>query len=127
WAIVRRPYLNAFQYRLALLQAEQACLLAHDRKEYRVGLGAALYRTRRYREAIETLGRADRLDKGSPGLPAFLGMAHHQLGKHEQARTDLARLREILDRPRGREDAEALGLVDEAQTLIVPKRVTTER
>jgi hypothetical protein len=127
WAVVRRPYLNAFQYRFALLQAEQACLLAGDRQGYRNGLGAALYRARRYREAIETLGRADRLGKGSPVVLAFLAMAHHQLGQHEQARADFARLREILDRPLGREDAETLGLVDEARTLIVPKTVTTER
>jgi tetratricopeptide (TPR) repeat protein len=55
WAIVRQPYLNVFQYRFALLQAEQACRLAPDRQEYRLCLGAALYRAGRYQEAIETL------------------------------------------------------------------------
>jgi hypothetical protein len=64
WALVRQPYLNAFQYRFALLQAEHACRLAPDRQGYRMGLGAALYRTGRYREAIETLGNADRLPPG---------------------------------------------------------------
>src|SRR5262249_26473627 len=62
WALVRQPYLNAFQYRFALLQAEHACRLAPDRQEYRIGKGAALYRAGRCREAIETLERADRLD-----------------------------------------------------------------
>ena len=32
WALVRRPYLNSFQYRFGLLQAEQACRLAPDGK-----------------------------------------------------------------------------------------------
>ena len=42
--LVRQPYLNAFQYRFALLQAEHACRLAPDRQEYRTGLGAARLR-----------------------------------------------------------------------------------
>ena len=66
WAIVRQPYLNAVQYRFALFQAEHACRLAPNREGFRDGLGAALYRAGRYREAIETLGKANRLDKGSP-------------------------------------------------------------
>jgi hypothetical protein len=127
WAIVRRPYLNAFQYRFALLQAEHACRLDPDRENYRLGLGAARYRAGRYREAVETLGTADRLDKGSPAVLAFLAMAHHQLGQPEKARTALARLRQGLDQPRGTEDAETLGLVHEAEALIAPRAATTER
>jgi cytochrome c-type biogenesis protein CcmH/NrfG len=127
WALVRQPYLNTFQYRFALLQAEHACRLAPDRQEYRIGLGAALYRAGRYREAIETLGKADRPDQSSPAVLAFLAMAHHHLGQHDQARADLARLREILDQPRGTKDAETLGLVHEAQALIAPQAAMTER
>jgi hypothetical protein len=55
WAVVRRPYLNAFQYRVALLQAQRACRLAPDRGSYRIALAAALFRTRRYREALDTM------------------------------------------------------------------------
>lgn len=127
WALVRRPYLNVFQYRFALLQAEHAWRLARDRQEYRTGLGAARYRAGRYREAIETLGKADRLDKSSPAALAFLAMAHHQLGQEEQARAVLARLRQILDQPRGTKDAETLDLVHEAQALLGPAATTTER
>jgi eukaryotic-like serine/threonine-protein kinase len=118
WALVRQPYLNAIQYRFALLQAAHVCRLAPDRQEYRIGLGAALYRAGQYREAIETLERADRLDPGAPAVMAFLAMAHHQLGEREQAQTDLARLREILDQPHWAKDAETLDLVHEAQALI---------
>jgi tetratricopeptide (TPR) repeat protein len=127
WALVRQPYLNAIQYRFALLQAEHACRLAPDRQAYRTGLGAALYRGGRYQEAIDTLGAADQPDRSSPAAPAFLAMAHHQLGQREQARAAFARLREILDQPRGTKDPETLDLVHEAQALITPQAATTEQ
>jgi tetratricopeptide (TPR) repeat protein len=127
WALVRQPYLNTFQYRFALLQAEQACRLAPDRARYRLGLGAALYRAGRYREAIKNLEGADRLDHGCSEALAFLAMAHHRLGEQEQARAVLARLIEIIDQPRGPKDVETLDLVHEAQALIAPPKATTER
>jgi tetratricopeptide (TPR) repeat protein len=127
WAVVRRPYLNVFQYGVALLQAEQACRLLPDKGKYVTILGAAYYRAGRYREAIETLGRADRLDKGSPAALAFLAMAHHQFGQREQARAGLARLRELLDQPRWAKDAETLDLMHEVQEFIAPPAATTER
>jgi eukaryotic-like serine/threonine-protein kinase len=127
WDLVRQPYLNAFQYRFALLQAEHACRLASDRHEYRIGLGAALYRAGRNREAIETLGTADRADKGPPAALAFRALAHHRLGQHEQARAELALLREIMARSRGSKEAETLDLMREAQALITPPRATIER
>ena len=119
--------MNAFQYRFALLQAEHACHLARDRQDYHLGLGAAQYRFGRYLEAIETLGKANRLDKGSPVIPAFLAMAHHRLAQQEQARADLARLRELFDQPRWAKDTEALDLMHEAQALIAPQVATTAR
>jgi dipeptidyl aminopeptidase/acylaminoacyl peptidase len=127
WALARRPYLNAFQYRFALLQAEHACRLAPDRQAYRTGLGAALYRAGRYREAIETLGKADRPDQGAPAALAFLVMAHHRLGQYEQARAVLAHLRELVDQPRWAKDAETLDLMHEAQALIGSQVATTGR
>src|SRR5262249_29809937 len=72
-------------------------------------------------------GGADRLDKGSPNVLAFLAMAHHRLGRAEQGRAALARLREILDRPPWAQDAAALDLAHEAEALIAPKAATTER
>jgi hypothetical protein len=127
WAVVRQPYLNTFQYRFALLQAEHACRLAPDRQEYRTGLGATQYRAGLYREAIATLGGAEPPDKGSPTVLAFLAMAHHQLGQQEQAQAILARLRELLDQPRWAKDAGTLDLVHEAQALIAPQAATTEK
>jgi WD40 repeat protein/serine/threonine protein kinase len=126
WARVRQPYLNTFQYRFALLQAEHACHLAPDRPGYRTGLGAALYRAGRYREAIETLAGADRLDKDSPARQAFLAMAHRRLGQHEQARALLVHLRQVLDQPRRTKDAQTLDLMDVAEALIAPPPPTEQ-
>jgi eukaryotic-like serine/threonine-protein kinase len=124
WALVRRPYLNSIQYRFGLLQAEQACRLAPDRKEYRIGLGAALYRAGRSHEAIEVLGGADSPDQSFPAVLAFLAMAHHQLEHEEQARADLARLRGLLNQARWAKDVESLDLVAEVQALIEPRAAT---
>jgi predicted Zn-dependent protease len=127
WALVRQPHLNAFQYRFALLLAEHACRLAPDRQEYRISLGAAFYRAGRYQEAIDTLGAVDPPDRSSPAVLAFLAMANHGLGQHEQARANLAHLHKLLDQPRGMKGAEALDLMREAEALIAPPRATTER
>ena len=107
WALVRRPYLNSIQYRFGLLQAQHASRLAFDRKDYRIGLGAALYRAGRSHEAIEVLEKLDSPDDSSPAVLALLAMAHHQLGHEEQAQADLARLRALLKQPSWTHDAEA--------------------
>jgi WD40 repeat protein/serine/threonine protein kinase len=127
WALVRQPYLNAFQYRFALLQAEQACRLLPGNGKYLTTLGAAYYRAGHDRETIETLEKADRLEKDSPAALAFQVMAHHRLGQQEQARAVLARLRALFDQPQRAKDAEALDLMHEAEALIAPPRATTEQ
>jgi Flp pilus assembly protein TadD len=127
WALVCQPYLNAFQYRFALLQAEHACRLAGDNDEYVTTLGAAYYRAGRYREAIETLGKAGRFDEGSPTALAFLVMAYHRLGQPEPARAVLAHLRKLLDQPRWVKDPETLALAHEAEALIAPQAPTARR
>jgi hypothetical protein len=124
WALVRQPYLNAIQYRFALLQAEHAYRLAPDRQECRVGKGGALYRAGRYREAIEILAQLYVNGKSSPTALAFLAMTHQRLGQHEQARANLSRLRDFVDQPGGTKDAgENLGLVHEAETLVHPDQM----
>jgi hypothetical protein len=117
WALVRQPYLNAIQYRFALLQAEQACRLAPDRPEYRIGLGAALYRAGRYQEAIATLNGADRLDKSSPAVLAFLALTHHRLGQREPARADLSRLRELMKKPEQARNEDARAFLREVEAI----------
>jgi tetratricopeptide (TPR) repeat protein len=117
WGLVRRPYLNAFQYRFALLQAEHADHLARDHEAYRIGLGTALYRAGRYQEAIETLRRAGRPDKSSPTVLAFLALAHHRLDQREQARADLGRLRELMKHPEPARNEDAKAFLREVEAI----------
>jgi hypothetical protein len=57
WALVRQPYLNAFQYGFALMQAETACRLAPDQAKYQATLSMAQYRTGQKEQAQATLAR----------------------------------------------------------------------
>jgi hypothetical protein len=59
-------------------------------------LGAALYRTGRFGEAVRRLEEGIQKNKGVSG-PAdwvFLAMAHHRLGHHDEARRWLDRFRD---------------------------------
>jgi hypothetical protein len=57
WAIVKQPYLNAFQYRFALMQAETSCRLAPEQVKYQATLGMAQYRAGQLEQAQATLAR----------------------------------------------------------------------
>jgi WD40 repeat protein len=118
WAVVRQPYLNTSQYRFALRQAETACRLASDAGRYRTIHGAAQYRVGKYRDALATLGEADRLRPGTPADLAFLAMTQYRLEQKEQARAMLARLRQAVQEPRWAKDGEAQGFLNEAVSLI---------
>jgi hypothetical protein len=99
WAVLCRPRLNAVQYRFARRQAEAARCLGPGPTCYQVALGAAAYRTGRYREALAALSPAGSLP---PAGQAFRAMAQHRLGQPEQARATLACLREVAaTRPGG--------------------------
>src|SRR5262249_28140244 len=87
-------------------------------------LGVALYRAKRYPEAVAILAKSEQVNArtggvGSvPGDWTFLAMAHHQLGKPEQAKQYLARVREILKGPRWRHDAQEKEFLREAEALL---------
>src|SRR5262249_56690028 len=78
-SVVRKPGAEPAAYRLALRQAEAACRLIPDDGYSLTALGIAEYRVGRYREAVATLERADRLKQDlrqSPDPPdlAFLAL-----------------------------------------------------
>jgi WD40 repeat protein len=105
WAVLRRPGLNPMQYRFALRQAASAWRLCPTQARYQTALGAAEYRTAHYQEAVSTLIQADPLP---PAGLAFLAMAQWHLGRHEQARATLVRLREASAKGKeNKEEAEA--------------------
>jgi tetratricopeptide (TPR) repeat protein len=118
WDLARRPYLNAPLYRFALGQAQTACRLAPDQGEYATTLGAAQYRCRLYEEAVKTLTRADRLNRGSIADLAFLAMTQHQLGQTGVARHTLERLRARKRDQAETTDREVEDLLREAESLF---------
>jgi tetratricopeptide (TPR) repeat protein len=121
WALVRQPYLNAFQYHFAVLQAEHACRLLRGKGKYMTTLGGAYYRAGHYRETIRTLEKADRLDKDSPAALAFLAMAHHRLGEKDKAQATLARLHEVRKGPGFFREGDQHSYLPEAEALIEGK------
>jgi hypothetical protein len=107
WSVVQRPDAGAAAYRLALRQAEQACRLVPQDGVFLTTLGAAQYRVGNDREAVATLTLADQITtqidpSRSVERLAFLALAQHRLGKPEEARAALGRLRLIVNQP-GRE------------------------
>jgi hypothetical protein len=118
WTIVRQPYLNAFQYRLALLQAEHACRLAPAENQYRTTLGGAQYRAENYQVALATLRQADAIEPEVPLRLAFLAMTQHSLQQADQARITLNRLRAAMKSPPWAKQDEAHALSCEAEGLI---------
>jgi eukaryotic-like serine/threonine-protein kinase len=120
WPVIRHPFANAFMCRFALAQMTTACRLAPDNGAYRLALGIAQYRLGqfqkgRYADALATLSRCA---ASQPPALAFLAMTQHQLGDRDQARTTLARLREVMKEPRWAANADAVANLREAVELI---------
>jgi WD40 repeat protein len=127
WEVVRAPGADEAAYRLALRQAEAACRLEPGEPDYLNILGVALYRNRKYREAIDTLRRAQALrpeaerERVSEDL-AYLAMSHHRLGETAQAQDYLRRLRRLKSEKRDLFDqADFVALLRETEELIEGK------
>jgi hypothetical protein len=118
WAILRQPYLNAFQYGFALRQAETACRLAPEDREYRIALGVAQYRAGQLQGALDTLKRANQHDSGRPTILAFLAMAQHRLALYDQGRATLEHLRQTMQKAEWLMNAEACAFVREAEAVL---------
>jgi tetratricopeptide (TPR) repeat protein len=123
WEVLRRPGAAAAAYERALRQAEAAFNLQRDNPYYLNKVGAAQYRTGRYREALETLQKAELLNKKYfkqplPVALAFEAMAQHQLGQKEQAEATLARLRDLMQQPDQAIKPDAQALWREAEELL---------
>jgi hypothetical protein len=123
WPVIRHPYANRFMCQFALTQMKAACARAPDHAAYRIGLGVAQYRLgrfqkERYAEALATLTRCD---PKQPATLAFLAMAQHQLGREDQVRTTLDRLRDLMKKPPWLTNREGEAFERESAELIEGK------
>ena len=83
----------------------------------------AQYRLKDYEQAVQTLTLSDALNSKQLGQSAdiaFLAMAHHQLGHHDEARKQLARLRQLLEDERWKDDDRSQSFLRQAENLIAP-------
>lgn len=123
WWFVRAPGAEAEICQAAAEQVRQACRLLPDNAECFRVLGAAWYRTGAYEQALTALLRADELHCAQTGShhaadAALLAMTCHQLGRDEQARAELERLRQVLPAADRVEREELEALLAEAEGLI---------
>jgi WD40 repeat protein len=96
WPMVSLAGANAARLRTALRFAELGSRLAPGDGNLLNTLGVAQYRAGQYDKAVETLTRADQLNKGTIEDVAFLVMAHQRLGHKDKAQANYRRLQELV-------------------------------
>jgi len=86
----------------------------------------AQYRVDEYDAALSSLTRSRNLnEEASNGEPfprdiVFLAMSHHRLDEPAEAKSLLAKLRELVASDRWKDDAQLQRFLREAETLIEP-------
>jgi len=114
--------LGGVQYHLgayddALKTLTKACFL--DPNQPATLIGVIQYRKGAYEEALRTLIAVKRQ---LPGTLAFMAMSLHQLGRPDEAKATLEQLRGLLKDERFTEDAEAKGLLAEAEGVVLGQK-----
>ena len=78
-------------------------------------MGVAQYRVGLYEDAFKTLTETDRTrtdaNDAQPADVAFIAMSLHRLGRSEEARAALGRLRDLLKNKSFADDSEAEGVI----------------
>ena len=131
--VVARPGLSREAYATAHRQASAAVDIDPFQARYRLIAGEAEVRVEAFRDAVETLREAERIDlltgdeRSGPHLSAaeevtrrlFLAMAYHGIGDVGEARDLLESSRvEMEESPSHQRDSSLLRLLDEATTRI---------
>ena len=124
WEVVRRPNAQPAAYLLALGRAEAACRINPKSGVYLNTLGVAQYRVGRFREALETLSRSEKLNtvalgRCDPSDLAFQAMAQDRLGQTEASRATLKRLREVMTARQAAANSENQTFLHEAEAVIL--------
>jgi hypothetical protein len=132
WKVVRAPGGRKEAYALALRQAEAAMEAVVFNDYWLQTLGVAHYRLGDYAKALHPLtacenAKSSRQEGSLPADLAFLAMAQHQLGRKDEAKATLARLRDVMKQPRWANDAEAQGFLHEADHLIEGKPASEKK
>jgi WD domain, G-beta repeat len=118
WSLVREPGQPDAIYQRGLRLAKAACRLEPDNGLYLNTLGVAQYRCGLVAEALATLTRSNDLNReNEPSDLAFLALAQSRLGRSENARSTLGRLRELMKNPERAKDQEAQDFLREAETI----------
>jgi WD domain, G-beta repeat len=122
WRVVRNLYANAILRESALAQAKEACRLDPENRSFVLTLGVSQYRLGLDCEALPTLRRSEGPDsaaaKAQPTALAFIAMTLHRLGQKDEARSTLARLRELVKAPEWASNEEAQDFLREAVGVI---------
>src|SRR5262249_32622709 len=107
----------------AMAQMKAACRLAPGNPIFRRALGVAHYRLGKFHreEYANALATLLEDDQNHPTTLAFVAMAQFQVGRTEQARSTLARLRELQSKPPWSTNAETASFLREAAALIQDK------
>jgi len=122
WKVVRQPVLAAEQYQSALELVVEANSLRPNHGPYLNTLGVAQYRARKYKDALVTLTRSEKLNAPnfggeSPHDLVFLAMTRFQLGEQKQAADLLQKVKSIAAQAK-QKDAELDAFIKEAESLI---------
>jgi WD40 repeat protein/tRNA A-37 threonylcarbamoyl transferase component Bud32 len=118
WAIVREADEDSDRYLVAREAAAAASEAQPNEAMILNTLGVAQYRVGDYETAVQTLTRSDELNGGIPEDVAFLAMTHWQLGNEDEAKGQLARLRELMQSPEHASNEDGQLFLREAEALI---------
>jgi len=123
WPVVARPGADAAAVNRALQQAQRATELAPTNPDYVNTLGVAQFRAGQFVDAVATLMRAEELYAKSANGPqpadwAVIAMAQSKLGKPDDAKTALARARELMKEARHAANEDNQSIFTEAANLI---------
>ncbi|MBN2269054.1 MAG: protein kinase [Sedimentisphaerales bacterium] len=126
WEVVSSSDGDPNAYKEALNKAEKAISLDPNDLNILNTLGVAQYRVGDYEKGLETLtrcenNRADDHLEPAPENVAFIAMSLHKLGRTEEAKAALERLRALCKEERFAEDQEAQAFLAEAEKLIEGK------
>jgi len=107
----------------ALRLAQQSAKMQPFNPDFLNTLGAALYRSGKYKQALMILQTTDGVHKikhpgGVPRDVAFIAMAQYRLGQGGEAKKSLERLRALVKAGSYAGDPEAQGLLREAEAVL---------